>query len=1318
MKQTRENIGRRQKKDEVNGKGKLLDNFYQETSETIPANGNGKVLDNDCQETFVSENVLPKRKRDRVKERIGNDKHRKKQHRKNTRDIMKQTRENRDQRDKKDEVNGKGKLLDNFYQETCVSETIPANGNGKVLDNDCQETFVSENVLPKRKRDRVKERIGNNRERKKQHRKNTRDIMKQTRENIGRPKRQKKDEVNGKGKLLDNFYQETCVSETIPANGNGKVLDNDCQETFVSENVLPKRKRDRVKERIGNNRERMNQHRKKDSVKYKRNAKNFKGKVSIINRCINKTKMNIVSTWKCSQMASLRRKRTLLEKWKRYRNNIISKRYQSRKVKTLADCVNIFNEKTSHGPIYVCTVCLQTWFHGSVSNVSNITWASNIQKATYLECTQHYKSVDGKEWLCNTCKAALKKGQWPKLSVANGMGFPDIPDALKLYGMEERVVSPRLLFFQMRSHFLGRRTRVIGHVVNLAVDVAPTVKILPRTLSDTQTITVRYKRKFEYKKCEFTENIRPTAVWKAADYLLKNSEIYKNENIQLNTKWLDTLETGTDSSVKEIDIFEENTSFRSTTSSNNIHGENLGQIDDCPENHRYNTSNDEICVHSPEQQDTEQGCDTDNRAKLHRTLDSNTIQYHNTSNVLPNTNEDRNIIELDSDDEQDEDFNVIHRDTLLHDPQVTHLDPEMCPSTLTYAPGEGCKPLSIFQDKDVEYLAFPTIFCGQRRKEKKYSVPYSDICKYELRSVDRRVAKNIPNMFFKLKKVQMKSVMAKRSLLMRRCKTKGLKIAVRQVLDDQERAKIVRLDEGYYIFRDIRNSPAYLAKKRREAFAMIRQIGFPSVFISQSAAETKWPELLKALGQTVDNRTYADEEVENMDFETKSRLIRGDSATVVRYFDHRFKVFLNDVVFSDSMPLGHITDYFWRKEFATRGAIHVHWFAYIKDAPTYGEVPNVKIAEFYDKIISCSSDVPGDQKEYVQYQIHRHSKSCRVGKARSCRFSFPRPPMPKTCILEPLACDDKELQEMGKNLWVSVKKQLNSYGLGTEIIHTFNDMLQELNMSYSDYILAVRSTLVRAQFFPERKPCEIRINNYMRQCLHIWRANHDIQPCLNPYAVVEYILSYVTKGQKGMSVQMERACSDAKRGNMDLKESVRHMGNVFLNGVETGQEEAAFLLLQLPMTFMSRDSVFINTSPKNERTFLVKSKKVLEQMDPDSTDIQVTGLIARYAQRPHAMENYCLADFASKVNICKKGSAQSMNARSVICVSDDGTVYKTRKKDRVIRYVNYSKTNNRENHYRERLMLFLPWIRKMKNLISCLIVILMPGQIQFTQRQD
>ena len=65
----------------------------------------------------------------------------------------------------------------------------------------------------------------------------------------------------------------------------------------------------------------------------------------------------------------------------------------------------------------------------------------------------------------------------------------------------------------------------------------------------------------------------------------------------------------------------------------------------------------------------------------------------------------------------------------------------------------------------------------------------------------------------------MKSVMAKKSLLMRRCKRKGKDICACDVLDDDERAKIVRLNEGYYIFKDICNSPAYLVKKKKEAFA-------------------------------------------------------------------------------------------------------------------------------------------------------------------------------------------------------------------------------------------------------------------------------------------------------------------------------------------------------------------------------------------------------------------------------------------------------------------------------------------------------------------
>ena len=58
------------------------------------------------------------------------------------------------------------------------------------------------------------------------------------------------------------------------------------------------------------------------------------------------------------------------------------------------------------------------------------------------------------------------------------------------------------------------------------------------------------------KKCEFWEIIRPSAVWKATRYLLQNSDIYKNENIQLNTDWLNSISDGSGSLIKEVEVFD------------------------------------------------------------------------------------------------------------------------------------------------------------------------------------------------------------------------------------------------------------------------------------------------------------------------------------------------------------------------------------------------------------------------------------------------------------------------------------------------------------------------------------------------------------------------------------------------------------------------------------------------------------------------------------------------------------------------------------------------------------------------------------------
>ena len=175
-----------------------------------------------------------------------------------------------------------------------------------------------------------------------------------------------------------------------------------------------------------------------------------------------------------------------------------------------------------------------------------------------------------------------------------------------------------------------------------------------------------------------------------------------------------------------------------------------------------------------------------------------------------------------------------------------------------------------------------------------------------------------------------------------------------------------------------------------------------------------------------------------------------------------------------------------------------------------------------------------------------------------------------TCILEPFLAEDIEKENEGKQSWLRIHNYLENYGLGTNVTESFNDMLIQVDVTMDHYINGVHRSISCPKFFPKRNPCEIRINNYTHNCLHIWIANHDIQLSLSPHAMIVYILSYATKGQKGISIMLECACKDAKHGNMDLKESVHHMGNVFLNGVETLQEEAAFLPVQLPMIYMTR----------------------------------------------------------------------------------------------------------------------------------------------------
>ena len=78
----------------------------------------------------------------------------------------------------------------------------------------------------------------------------------------------------------------------------------------------------------------------------------------------------------------------------------------------------------------------------------------------------------------------------------------------------------------------------------------------------------------------------------------------------------------------------------------------------------------------------------------------------------------------------------------------------------------------------------------------------------------------------------------------------------------------------------------------------------------------------------------------------------------------------------------------------------------------------------------------------------------------------------------------------------------------------------------------------------------------------------------------------------------------------------------------------------LPLKLSSREVIFVNTSPENERVIMLKSQKLIESLPDDSTDVETVGIIQRYADRPMKLEDLCLADFCSWYKVvCRKISA-------------------------------------------------------------------------------
>ena len=137
---------------------------------------------------------------------------------------------------------------------------------------------------------------------------------------------------------------------------------------------------------------------------------------------------------------------------------------------------------------------------------------------------------------------------------------------------------------------------------------------------------------------------------------------------------------------------------------------------------------------------------------------------------------------------------------------------------------------------------------------------------------------------------------------------------------------------------------------------------------------------------------------------------------------------------------------------------------------------------------------------------------------------------------------------------------------------------------------------------------------------------------------------------------------------------------------------------------------------------LLKCKTALEELPADSTDVVADNFITRYSKRPKCIEHYCLADYASELQIVypkdeaskqcieeenKTGDdnvndsdTETMDETQTIIKLINGMTIRRRKSKKVIRYVRFNRQTDSENFYRERLMLFHPWRNEQTDLLG------------------
>ena len=95
---------------------------------------------------------------------------------------------------------------------------------------------------------------------------------------------------------------------------------------------------------------------------------------------------------------------------------------------------------------------------------------------------------------------------------------------------------------------------------------------------------------------------------------------------------------------------------------------------------------------------------------------------------------------------------------------------------------------------------------------------------------------------------------------------------------------------------------------------MLHSLGIPTWFLTLSAADLHWPEMIQAVAMKFGQKS-SHKDVLNMNIQERSNYLCQNPVTGVCMFQHQLASFFSQYLLSSAQPLGNITDYVIKIEF-------------------------------------------------------------------------------------------------------------------------------------------------------------------------------------------------------------------------------------------------------------------------------------------------------------------------------------------------------------------------------------------------------------------